>query len=62
MVNNDISVTIRTQLEVQLHIDESITGQEFDLRVAAQPDYARSIRILRRRRLVQPSMASKVVL
>ena len=52
MANNDISVTIRTQLEIQLHIDETITGQEFDLRVAAQPDYARSIRILRRRLMV----------
>lgn len=52
MVNNDLSTTIQARLETQLHIDESITGQEFDLRFAADPMYPRSIRALRRRLLV----------
>jgi hypothetical protein len=52
MVNNDLSATIQSRLETQLHIDESITGAEFDLRVAADPNYPRNIRILRRRLMV----------
>lgn len=52
MVNNDLSPIIQSQLETQLHIDESITGEEFDLRMAADSDYPRNIRILRRRLMV----------
>jgi len=52
MVNNDLSESVQNRLEIQLHIDETITGQEFDLRVAADPNYPRSIRILRRRLMV----------
>lgn len=52
MVNNDLSPSVQNRLEIQLHIDESITGQEFDLRYAAASDYPLAIRVLRRRLLV----------
>jgi hypothetical protein len=52
MVNNDLSPVIQNRLEIQLHINESMTGSEFDLRLAANPNYARENRILRRRLLV----------
>ena len=52
MINNDISITWQSRLMIQLHIDEAISGMEFDLRLAADPDYPRNVRALRRRVLV----------
>jgi hypothetical protein len=52
MVNNDLSPSVKTRLEIQLHIDESVFGHDFDLRIMADPDYAKNIRILRRRLMV----------
>src|SRR5690606_14043120 len=52
MVNNDLSSTTQNRLVTQLHIDEAITGQEFDIRLAGSTDYAIGIRILGRRLLV----------
>jgi len=52
MINPNISDSIRNRLVIQLHIDEVITGQEFDLRFAANPDYVTHIRALRRRLMV----------
>lgn len=52
MVNNDLSPTIQSHLVTQLHIDESISGEEFDIRVQAYPEYARNIRALRKRLMV----------
>jgi hypothetical protein len=52
MVNNDLTPVIQNRLEIQLHIDESITGQTFDLRYAADPNYPHNVRALRRRIMV----------
>jgi hypothetical protein len=52
MVNNDLSPSVQNRLVIQLHIDETITGQEFDIRYAADPDYPHNVRALRRRVLV----------
>lgn len=52
MVNNDLSSSVQNRLQIQLHIDETITGQELDLRLAADPDYIKNIRIMRQRVLV----------
>lgn len=52
MVNNDLTPVIQDRLEIQLHIDETISGAEFDLRVQADPMYYRNVRALRRRLLV----------
>ena len=52
MVNNDLSNNIKNMLITQLHIDESITGQTFDLRLAANPNYSNNIRAMQRRLLV----------
>jgi len=52
MVNNDLSDSIQNRLVIQLHIDEVITGEQFDVRLAGDPDYVRNNRILRRRVMV----------
>jgi len=52
MINDDVSDSYLGRLEIQLHIDETLTGEEFDLRVAGDPDYPNSIRVLRQRILV----------
>lgn len=52
MINNDLTESTKNLLEVQLHIDETITGEQFDIRLAADPDYSKNIRILRRRIMV----------
>ncbi|MCK9567352.1 hypothetical protein M0R72_00195 [Candidatus Pacearchaeota archaeon] len=52
MVNNDLSSSVQNRLQIQLHIDETITGQELDLRIAADPNYPQSIRAMRQRVLV----------
>jgi hypothetical protein len=52
MVNPDLSDSIQARLVTQLQITEVITGETFDLRFAADPDYPRSVRILRQRIMV----------
>jgi hypothetical protein len=52
MANNDLSASVLNRLQIQLHIDETITGQEFDVRFAADPSYPNSLRALRQRLLV----------
>jgi hypothetical protein len=52
MVNNDLSSSVQNRLQIQLHIDETITGQELDLRIAADPNYPQNIRIMQQRILV----------
>jgi len=52
MVNNDLSTSAQNQLQVQLHIDETITGQELDLRIAADPNYIHDVRAMRQRVMV----------
>lgn len=52
MANDGLSDVVLSRLVSQLHIDETITGSEFDLRLAADPEYARNIRILQQRLLV----------
>lgn len=52
MVNNDLSANVQNRLEIQLHIDETITGQEFDIRLAAEPNYPLYVRAGRRRIMV----------
>ena len=52
MVNNDLSSAIQNRLMIQLFINEAITGEEFDIRLAADPDYVRNIRVLGMRLLV----------
>jgi len=52
MINNDLTENTQNQLVIQLHIDEVISGETFDLRFAADPDYPITIRAQRRRILV----------
>lgn len=52
MINNDLTESTQNQLVIQLHIDEVISGETFDIRVAADPDYPRNVRALRRRIMV----------
>jgi hypothetical protein len=52
MVNNDLTASVQNRLQIQLHINETITGQDLDLRIAADPDYPKGIRELRQRLLV----------
>jgi hypothetical protein len=52
MVNNDLSASVQNRLQIQLHIDETIDGQELDLRIAADPSYIHNIRALQQRLLV----------
>ena len=52
MVNNDLTEVVRDRLIQQLHIDEVISGDEFDLRFSVDPNYTRNIRALRRRLMV----------
>lgn len=43
-VNNDLTDNVKSMLVRQLHIDEVIDGNTFDARVAADPDYTRTIK------------------
>jgi len=52
MVNNDLTASVQNRLQIQLHISETITGQDLDLRIAADPEYVQSIRAMRQRLLV----------
>ena len=52
MVNNDLSSSVQNRLQIQLHIDETITGQDLDLRIAADPNYTKNVRAMRQRVLV----------
>ena len=52
MVNPDLSDSIQARLVTQLQITEVISGETFDLRFAADPDYPYSVRVLRQRILV----------
>lgn len=52
VINNDLTNSVRGHLEIQLHIDETITGAEFDSRVAIDPSYPSTIRQLDRRIMV----------
>jgi hypothetical protein len=52
MVNNDLSPSVQNRLQIQLHIDETITGQDLDLRIAADPSYVKNVRAMRQRVLV----------
>lgn len=52
MINNDLSSSVQERIRIQLHIDEIITGQEFDLRFAADNNYPLNVRAMRRRVLV----------
>jgi hypothetical protein len=52
MVNNDLSASVQNRLQIQLHINETITGQDLDLRIAADPGYPQSIRALQQRVMV----------
>lgn len=45
-VNNDLTDNVQTRLVRQLHINEVISGTEFDARVAADPDYPSNIKQL----------------
>jgi len=51
-VNNDIDGYITQKLETQLFISETMTGDEFDARVAADPNYPNIVRLMFRRILV----------
>jgi hypothetical protein len=52
MVNNDLSPIIQQKLVSQLHIDQVLTGEEFDASVAADPSFVQTVRALRRRIMV----------
>ena len=52
IVNNDLSASVQNCLKTQLHIDETITGQDLDIRIAADPSYVRNVRALRQRVMV----------
>jgi hypothetical protein len=52
MVNNDLSVSVQNRLQIQLHIDETINGQELDLRIAADPTYPQNVRAVRHRVMI----------
>ena len=51
-VNNDLTDNVKAKLERQLFIDESITGTQFDSRVAADSDYPDKVRQLNTRLMV----------
>jgi len=55
LFNNDLVDSVRAYIIKQLHIDEAITGAEFDLRIAANPDYVALIKQLELRILVERS-------
>lgn len=52
LVNNDLSPSVLNRLQIQLHISETISGQTFDLRLAAEPNYVQAVRGMRQRLLV----------
>lgn len=52
ILTNTLTDVNKSRLITQLHIDEAITGEDFDIRLAADPNYVYNIRTLRRRLLV----------
>lgn len=52
MVNNDLSASVKNRLEIQLHIDKTITGPELDDRIAVDSNYPQNVRAMRKRVLV----------
>lgn len=52
MINTDLTESTQNRLEIQLHIDETITAEQFDVRFAADPDYPNNVRIMRKRVMV----------
>jgi hypothetical protein len=53
LINADLVDSVRAYIVKQLHIDEAITGTEFDARVAANPNYVNLIKQLELRILVE---------
>ena len=51
-VNNDLTNQTRDWIVKQLHIDEYMSGDEFDARVAADAQYPSNVRALNRRIMV----------
>ena len=56
-VNNDLTDSVRNMLVKQLHIDEAITGDIFDSRLALNPNYINELKSLRKRILVERTFA-----
>jgi|SRR3990172_2242913 len=54
-VNNDLVDSVRDMLVRQLHINEAITGAEFDSRLASNPNYIKILKQLNMRLLVERS-------
>lgn len=51
-VNNDLTANVQAMLVKQLHISEVLSGDDFDTRMAADPDYTDVVRKLDLRILV----------
>lgn len=51
-INEDLNDTLKTKIKSQLWIHESMTGSEFDARVAADPNYPDIVRLTNTRILV----------
>lgn len=51
-VNNDLSESVRAMLIRQLHIDEVITGADFDARVSADSNYPNNYKLVNSRLMV----------
>jgi hypothetical protein len=52
MVNDTITSVNQNRLVINLHIDEVMTGNEFDLRINADSNYARTVKAHRKRLLI----------
>jgi hypothetical protein len=52
MVNTGLADSVLNRLAIQLHIDEIIDAETFDIRLAADPNYVYNVRTLRRRVMV----------
>jgi len=52
VLNHDISASALMTLKVQISIDETIDGAEFDARILADPSYPERIRLTGRRLLI----------
>lgn len=57
VVNNDLVEQIRGVISRQLYIDETLTGEEFDARVAYDPTYPGIVHLTNQRILVIRSHA-----
>lgn len=51
-INEDLNDTLKTKIKVQLSIHESMTGAEFDTRVANDPNYPTIVKLQNLRILV----------